>query len=77
MPPELVCIPEDLKEEDFVKNLKKTLDKRGLVSFIIMVAWLVAGAGKIKGKLFLLFSSFIFEPDSSLSFTLAESHSQV
>ena len=40
--------------------------------FIIMVAWLVAVTAKIKGNGLVIFSSLIFEPGRSLSFTLAE-----
>ena len=50
------------------------LDKKGFNSFIIMVTWLVVLGGKIKGEGRIIFSSFIFVPEVSLSFTLAESH---
>jgi len=46
------------KEKSFVKKLKKILDKKGVIPFIIMVAWLVAVSVKIKGKV--LPSSLLF-----------------
>jgi len=46
------------KEKSFVKKLKKILDKKGFIPFIIMVAWLVAVSVKIKGKV--LPSSLLF-----------------
>ncbi len=38
------------KRKIFIQKLKKTLDKRGFLLFIIMVTWLVAVAIKTKGK---------------------------
>jgi len=38
----------------FTKH-KKILDKKGFISFIIVVTWLVVIGGEIKGKTFILF----------------------
>jgi|GEM_PF-5523375 len=73
----LLFFKRDEKKKKFCKKVKKILDKKGFMPFIIIVTWLVAVTAKIKGKRFTIFSSLIFERERSLSFTLAESLSQV
>ena len=53
------------------------LDKKRFMPFIILVTWLVALTLKIIRKIFSIFSSLIFKPEASLSFTLAEPLSQL